>query len=377
MRWILAALIALLLLLGIGGVAIAHFRSDTMSAANFTRKPSTCTDAYRVLSLRPSQITAANSACFAQSLRFTGELTGTVGQGYAVNVDNAGPTSACNVPRRWDRYPQAMLAMVVGPKAYRLRISPPGRSEHQAVTINDLRNVVELAAISDPSTDWSQATGTVTLNPDGITGTIDASLLRDVAGAQPVHVSGQWACGEPLPSHSFDASLPCGNFYALNKLQESDVARMKAGACHAVDLTFSGAINAHLDHAITDTISPHPGVDGDNYCSRVGDSYTAALKFSVGDETFQLVLNANKYPTVGPGQYPATSAGGAVLWTGQADPSARGQFVSNDHVFWAGTAGSFTLASDMKSGTLDVSLAGPLDHSGSTVHIAGSWRCAA
>jgi len=61
-------------------------------------------------------------------------------------------------PSSWDAFPQALLAMVIGSKAYRLRISAPGASAHQAATINNLSSAVELASISDPSTDWSQPT---------------------------------------------------------------------------------------------------------------------------------------------------------------------------------------------------------------------------
>src|SRR4029077_9174169 len=135
-----------------------------------------------------------------QSLKFSGdEVAGAVGQAYPVSTDDAGPTQMCTVPKRWDGFPPAVLAMVIGPKAYRLRISPPGSSEHQAVTINNLANVVELSDFADPNADWNQASGTVTLNADGITGTIDAILLRDVNGAKPVHLPGKWACGAPLP----------------------------------------------------------------------------------------------------------------------------------------------------------------------------------
>ena len=380
MRWFVAAAVGLVLLLGVGGVALAHYRTGSVSVASITVKPSTCVEAYRVLSLHPSEITAANSACLVQSLKFTGELAGSVGQAYAVSANDASPTSMCAEPKRWNGYPQALLAMVVGCKAYRLRISAPGSSEHQAVTINNLSNVVELAAITDPSTDWSQATGTVTLSPDGITGTIDASLLRDVAGAQPVHVSGQWACGVPLPLPAFDATVPCASFYALNQLQDADVARMKASACNAQNLTFSGAISAQLDHAVTDTaIAPQPGYGGDNFCGSGGEEYTATLKFSIGDESFLLDLDTRNYPSVGPGQYPVTSgsAVGAVLFFGHADAGNQGQFVTDDQVFWLGSGGTFTIAPDMKSGTIDASLRGSLSHAGSTVHITGSWRCAA
>lgn len=380
MRWMLAAVIAVVLLLGVGGAAVAHFRSGPVSVAG-TRKPSTCTDAYRLLSLRPTQITAANSACLVQSLQFTGELQGSVAQGYPVSADTTSPTAMCAEPKRWDGYPQALLAMVIGAKVYRLRISAPGASEHQAVTINNLAHVVELAAIADPSTDWSQGTGAVTLNPDGITGTIDASLLRDVAGAQPVHVSGQWACGVPLPLPAFDANAPCASFYALNQLQATDVVRMKASACNAENLSFSGDINAKLDHAITDTaVSPHPGIDGDNFCGGFGEDYTAALKFSIGDESFVLDLNAHLYPVVVPGQYSAETGlagAGATLWLGRADPANQGRFVTDAKVFWTGTGGTFTIAPDMKSGTIDASLQGVVSNAGPGVQLKGSWRCAA
>jgi len=380
-RWIVAALIGVLLLLGVGGVAIAHFRSGTTPAAVAVQKPSTCTDAYKLLSLSPTEISAANPVCLVQSLKFTGELTGSVGEAYTINPDNARPSSMCVVPKRWGGYPRALLAMMVSGKAYRLRISAPGISEHQAVTLNYLTGTVELASIASPSTDWSQATGTVALNSDGITGTIDANLVRDVNGAQPVHISGQWACGAPLALPAVDASVPCANFYAVNQLQAADVARMKARACNAQNLAFSGDLNAHLDHAITDrTIAPQVGYGGDNFCGSVGEEYTATLKFSVGDESFLLDLDVSNYPSVEPGKFSAQSTGtsvGAVLFLGHAEAANHGVFVADDQVFWLGSGGTFTIARDMKSGTLNATLRGSLSHAGSTVHIAGSWRCAA
>lgn len=386
MRWTVSAVIVVVLLLGAGGVAVAHLRSGSTALARVTLKPSTCTDAYRLASLRPSQITAAKSVCLVQTLKFSGELSGSVAQAYAVSTDNASPSSGCTTPKRWDGYPQAVLAMAVGAKAYRLHISPPGSSEHQGVTFKNLTNVVDLALFSDPSTDWSQATGSVTVNPDGITGTIDASLLRDVAGAQPVHVAGQWACGTPEQT-TFDASVACGNFYALNHLQDADVARMKAQACNPQDLIFSGDISAHLDHAITDTTIPaQGGIYGDNQCSAGGTEYDAALKFSIGDESFLLDLTPRSLSDspIGPGQYAAGAglfSANANLWLGHADPSQSGLFVIDGGlepgVHWYGSDGSFTIGPDMKSGTIDETFSGAIVNTDSTVHITGSWRCAA
>ncbi len=381
MRWMVASVVALILLLGVGGVAIAHLRSGSVPMASVA-KPSTCAQAYKLLALRPSQITAAQSVCLVQSLKFTGELTGAVAEAYPVDTNDAGPTTMCTEPKRWDGYPQALLAMVIGAKAYRLRITPPGSSEHQSLVISNLTNVVELAEVSDPSTDWSQAMGSVILNSDGLTGTIDADLLRDAAGAQPLHVKGGWACGAPQPLPTFDASAPCASFYALNQLQAADVARMQASACNAQDLSFSGDINAHLGSAVTDTATTprRPGYGGDNFCGSVDGEYGATLKFSLGDESFLLDLDIQNYSSVGPGQYSAQTTGssvGAVLFLGHADADNQGQFVTDDQVFWLGRSGTFTINPDMKSGTLDAVLGGQLEHAGSTVHISGSWRCAA
>ena len=372
-RWLAAAVIAVVLLLGIGGAAVARLRSATTPLAAAISKPSTCADAYRLLSLRPSEIAAAQPVCLVQSLKFTGELAGTVAQGYAVGTDTTSPTSMCMEPKRWNAYPQALLAIVIGAKAYRLRIWVPGGSEHQAVTLSNLANVVDLATISNPSTDWSQASGTLVLNPDGITGTIDASLSRDAAGAQPVHVSGQWACGAPLPMPAFDAAVPCASFYALNHLHDADVARMKASGCHASNLTFSGGISGQLDHTITDSVSPHPGIDGDNFCGTIGEDYTAALKFSIGDESFLLDMNVHRYPAAVPAQYSAA----VTLWLGHADPDNQGLFVTDDKVFWSGSGVTMTLSTDMKSGTLDATLAGVVSNAGNPVKVKGSWRCGA
>jgi hypothetical protein len=88
MRWIVAAVVGVALLLGAGGMAFAHFRTASVAVASVLRKPSTCQDAYKLLALRPSQITAAHSVCLVQSLKFTGELAGTVGHAYPVNADD-------------------------------------------------------------------------------------------------------------------------------------------------------------------------------------------------------------------------------------------------------------------------------------------------
>jgi hypothetical protein len=387
MRRTVAIVIGVLILLGIvafGVLRLGALRSTSLAAA--TIKPTSCADAYRVLKLSPSQIAAAGGDCLNQTLQVTGELNGAVAQAYTVSGDTVDAAGKCSEPKRWSGSPQALLAIVVGKKAYRLRISAPGSSEHQGLTLVNLQGHVELASIADPSADWNQATGKVTLNADGMTGTIDANLLRDVSGTRGIHITGQWACGVPAAA-TYDATVPCAGFYALNHLQDADVARMKAQACNPQNLTFSGDIVAHLDHAITDTAIPAQGGPyGDNSCDAVGNQYDAALKFSIGDESFLLDLNPRSPSdsAIGPGQYAAGSgpfSANAFLWLGQADPSQNGLFVIDGGldpgVSWFGNGGSFTIGSDMKSGTIDETFEGvSSDHADSTVHITGSWRCA-
>ncbi len=374
-----------LILVGIGAFGVVRLVSlhGASATAFVAPKPTTCADAYKVLKLRPSQIASANPVCLNQSLQLTGEVIGTVGQAFPVDAESVAPTQMCSVPKRWEGFPIALLALVAGGKGYRLRISAPGRSEHQAVTINNLAGVIELDSISNPSQRWNQATGTLRLNADAISGTIDADLLRDVSGAAPVHISGRWACGAPLPLPAFDASVPCANFYALNHLRDADVARMKAGACNAVGLVFRGDIHGQVDNAITDSgILPHTGIDGDNVCEVGNGNFAASLKFSIGDESFLLDLSVSlgPYQSVGPGQYsaaPSVISPGPYLWLGHADPDNQGVFITDEHVFWAASAGTFTIAPDMKSGTIDATLRGFITQVSSQVEVKGNWRCAA
>src|SRR5712692_9379138 len=198
--------VAALIVLGLGAFGVVRLMSGrgAVATAFVAAKPATCSDAYRVLKLRPSQVASANPVCLNQSLQLSGEVVGTVGQAYPVDAESVSPTQMCSVPKRWDGFPTALLAFVAGGKGYRLRISAPGSSEHQAVTLNSVAGAVELASISNPTQSWSRATGTLTLNADGITGTIDASVLRDVSGAAPVRITGQWACGAPPPLPALD-----------------------------------------------------------------------------------------------------------------------------------------------------------------------------
>jgi hypothetical protein len=154
-----------LVVLGLGGLGAGRLLLAKPTAnATLIAKPSSCDDAFRVLKLAPSMITAARPVCLVQSLVLSGELHGSVGQAYPVEADGVAATPLCTIPRRWSNFPKVMLAFAVGNKAYRLRISTPGYSEHQAVTVQNLQGAVELASIADPNVDWSQVSGTLVVN---------------------------------------------------------------------------------------------------------------------------------------------------------------------------------------------------------------------
>src|SRR5260370_26244458 len=200
--------VAALILLGLGAFGVVRMVSlrGASAATCVAAKPTTCADAYKVLKLRPSQVASANPACLNQSLQLSGEVVGAVGQAYPVDSNSVSPTQMCSEPKRWDGFPTALLAFVAGGKGYRLHISVPGSSEHQVVALNSLTGVVELTSISSPSQQWNQVAGSLTLNADATSGTIDANLLRDVNRAAPVHINGRRAGGAALPLPSVDAA---------------------------------------------------------------------------------------------------------------------------------------------------------------------------
>ena len=162
--------IGAILLVGLGTAGAVRLLINGSPAATLVAaRPSTCDDTFRVLKLPPSQVAAAKAVCLNQTIQLSGELRGSVAQAYPVNPNAVAATAMCAEPKRWDSFPQAVLAFAIGTKAYRLRISPPGSSEHQPLSVNNLAGVVDLAAIG-AAADWNQASGTLTLSSDGVTG---------------------------------------------------------------------------------------------------------------------------------------------------------------------------------------------------------------
>lgn len=377
----LAIGVGALLLVGLGIFGTVRILSAHIppAAKLVAAKSSTCRDTYRLLKLPPSMTAAATPNCLRQSLQVTGELHGSIAEAYTADLTSAAPASMCSAPKRWSNFPSAGLDLSIGSRAYLLVIAPSGTTNKQAVNFS-AAGKVELISIADPKAEWNQASGSFTVAAEGVSGTIDADLERDVNGARPVHISGQWACGVAMLPQ-FDATVPCANFYALNQLPAADVARMKAGECNAQDLNFSGDVVGQVTAGVTDLAGPHGwfGLGGDNLCSTAGDQFVATVKFSIADETFQLLLHAEApYGSqLGAGQYAADPATyGIRLYLGSADPTQQGFFFADENsIFWEGRSGSFTIGADMKSGTVDADLQAPLR--GTTVRVSGNWRCAA
>ena len=254
MRRTVAIGLGALILLGIG--AYGAFRLGALrntSLAAVTIKPATCADAYRVLKLRPSQITRGGRSLLdpdpagirrTQWLRRPGIHRGWGQRRSCWDVQRA---------QAVERLPSSLVG---------------DRGGQEGVSAADL-NSRELAAsgvdldeLARPRRAGLDRRSQCRLESGHWTG--DPERRRNhgndrrqpVARRQPatrgIHITGQWACGVP-PATTYDATVPCAGFYALNHLQDADVARMKAQACNPQDLTFSGDISAHLDHAITDT----------------------------------------------------------------------------------------------------------------------------
>ncbi len=116
-------------------------------------------------------------------------------------------------------------------------------------------------------------------------------------------------------------------------------------------MTFTGALAGHMTS----------GSAGDLYvCAATGGSYVAGpILGSVGGR--QVQMNITKISFTGAGTYPP---GGVSFDSG------------TDHYYPAtGAAGSLVVASDLRSGTVDIGLAANTDPNTVVGHVTGAWRC--
>src|SRR5260370_30658276 len=128
----IAIVVGALLLIGLGAFGVVRLASlhSAPTAAFVAPKPTTCTDAYRVLKLTPSEVTSANPVCLNQSLQLSGEVVGAVGQAYTIDSRSVAPTPMCTTPKRWNGFRQALLGFIAGGHGYPPRLAPPRSPQH-------------------------------------------------------------------------------------------------------------------------------------------------------------------------------------------------------------------------------------------------------
>jgi hypothetical protein len=119
----------------------------------------------------------------------------------------------------------------------------------------------------------------------------------------------------------------------------------------AEDLTFTGALSGHMSSAHR----------GDTYVC-AGSASSLAIGPIVGDVGGrQVTMNIVKISFHGAGTYPAAGVGFDV---------------GSDHYFPAtGTTSTLVVASDLRSGTVDIDLAANSDPNTVVGHVKGAWRC--
>ena len=119
----------------------------------------------------------------------------------------------------------------------------------------------------------------------------------------------------------------------------------------AEDLTFTGALSGHMSS----------GHRGDTYVC-AGSASSLAIGPIVGDVAGkEVTMNIVKISFHGAGTYPAGGVGFDV---------------GSDHYFPAtGTDSTLTVASDLRSGSVDIDLAVNSDPKTIVGHVKGAWRC--
>lgn len=144
------------------------------------------------------------------------------------------------------------------------------------------------------------------------------------------------------------ASVACGNGTPTTSAGSSPTS---SKGQVAEDLTFTGALSGHMSS----------GHRGDTYVCAGSQSSLAAgpIVGDVGGK--EVTINIVKISFHGAGTYPAGGVGFDV---------------GSDHYFPAsGTDSSLVVASDLRSGTVDIDLAVNSDPKTVVGHVKGAWRC--
>jgi len=148
-------------------------------------------------------------------------------------------------------------------------------------------------------------------------------------------------------------SISCGNNTQSGSSTAGASTPSSSNGQVAEDLTFTGALSGHMSS----------GHRGDTYVC-AGSATSLAIGPIVGDVgSKEVILNIVKISFNGAGSYPAGGVGFDV---------------GSDHYFPAtGSNSTLVVASDLRSGTVDIDLAVNSDPNTVVGHVKGIWRCPA
>lgn len=366
------ALATVALLLGAMVLAAGCGQSSGASAVpSPSPTPITCDAIYQALGLRPSDITDSEQQgrCVQQNLQVSGEVSGQVLVGHLQDR----PERVCAKPRLGTGFTGVgfHLDVLVASKPYVLVLRPPGtyRGE-QSTTSTEVTGAVALQAPGELS-DYGSITGQMTMDASGFRGSMDVELKRDVAGANPVHITGDWSCGSPPAQPSPDASVPCSSYFAAAN-SPSGGPTPGSLPCLQQALTFSGGLAFY----VTEAVNPPTGFVGvqcGGLVSSDQQNYRSRQSFADSGNAYDLVFDVHREPIRGPLAFPDFGPSSESASTGGPSPSLT---LSVGAVKWSSTAGTYHVNPDRKTGTVDMDLLGGLDKN-QAVHVSGSWRCAA
>jgi hypothetical protein len=130
--------------------------------------------------------------CQEQDLNLTGEVTAHVRIGLLLPAVLCDP-SLTYLPRG------TAFQFVEGAQLYTLGITP----DQIASPVEDVPYQSNLASVVHldyqapvGSQRWQLQSGRAQVNPDKVSGTVDAILVRDAQGAGQVHLTGTWRCSK-------------------------------------------------------------------------------------------------------------------------------------------------------------------------------------
>jgi hypothetical protein len=344
--------------------------STTSSPPGPSPAPATCESVYGLLGLPPSAIadSEARHQCVQQDLEVSGEISGSIRAGHLSALGGA----ACVKPVLGaDLGGGPRLDVDLGGRLFMLTIRLSGQYRGDASTpIVDVRKAVELAT-ADSTVDYTATAGTMSMDASGYSGAVDLDLQRDVAGAHPVHITGTWSCGPPPLAPSPTSTDPCVDYATLVGLPSPGPGE-SAAPCVPQDLTFTGGLSFSVKQALgglsrTTGISRACGgtVPDDTY------SYYSTQSFAAAGSAYQLSFEISHDRSAGPVPFP--SFGPTYVYSSGRQPNPT-LSLRTGLVTWESTAGTFVVASDHRSGSVDMDLRGGLD-ANQTVHVSGSWRC--